>query len=1024
MTIIFDKQLKIISIINPPPQTLFNCPYQKLVGLNLDNLTYQAVELYQGEVQMIIDRVKDAQKSKEEFFFEYMTNDIEGASYHTLCYVEQQKRNGNMLCHFLRISHDKRVSGCGKCVDYVLAMAMRSMDTGVSIRHVEADKGYIYMNQAACDFYGCNDKEYYVSQNKELQDQIQQQAMETGERVSFDTASYDEQGKPKAWYHIASIKQSAGVKGDYFVTTIADISEQRQRQTDLEEARLYLSLAIGAGEISVWRYNIKNDTFYAVYDDLFIKGGYTKEYLMTLIHPDDLPNFNDVYRRLVTKESPAETIVHRILDQKSGQYHYVQCSLTIAVDHSGQVQDIVGTYKDITNTKVEQAEVLSMRNSLDMAIVSGKIQAWEYDMVSRQSRMLYGGNVFNFNELCKLSSEDALNHSIHPSHKERYLQFINKLIINGGDGSTIIRGIDNVDGTHTYYEIVVSTVKNEQGDTVKLLGTRRDVSINQLQKIELEKTQKYLNLAMDAGEVSVWIYDVAKESFFTLLGNTIAGKGLTMADNLKMMHPDDAIICQNIIDSMASGEKSRVDVLYRFKDDNITGGYRYYEARKVSVVENNKVIFITGTQKDVTKEHFARLELEQSNKRAKAAIDAFQKINKYNKLIMNNANCGLVYITPDFVIRWENINSAGLMTEFFSPFRQGDVCYKVFKGLDAPCEDCIITKAINAKKNINEERTLIRGKIIDFTAIPVYDMNNNLEGTVLRLDDMTDKKKAMNELKKAKEKAERSDQFKSKFLANMSHEIRTPLNAIVGFSEIIANTDDPEDKSEYNKIISMNNELLLKLINDILDLSKMDAGYIDIKEAEFDMVDLCHELYTAFLPRMRPKVKLICNSPYKSCVVCLDKNRLMQVATNFITNAIKFTPQGSITIGYERIDMGIRVYVTDTGIGIDKDKVDSVFERFEKLNDFIQGNGLGLSISKSIVEAGHGTIGVDSILGQGSTFWAKIPCAVIMNDADCVLPTAENIIDTPVTNERKKDLAAEDTESNDTLLKVTTDKIV
>ncbi|MEG2790230.1 MAG: HAMP domain-containing sensor histidine kinase, partial [Odoribacter sp.] len=171
-------------------------------------------------------------------------------------------------------------------------------------------------------------------------------------------------------------------------------------------------------------------------------------------------------------------------------------------------------------------------------------------------------------------------------------------------------------------------------------------------------------------------------------------------------------------------------------------------------------------------------------------------------------------------------------------------------------------------------------------------------------------------------------------------------------------------------------------------------------------------------------VKLICNSPYKSCVVCLDKNRLMQVATNFITNAIKFTMQGSITIGYERIDMGIRVYVTDTGIGIDKDKVDSVFERFEKLNDFIQGNGLGLSISKSIVEAGHGTIGVDSILGQGSTFWAKIPCAVIMNDADCVLPTAENIIDTPVTNERKKDLAAEDTESNDTRLKVTTDKIV
>ncbi|MEG2494491.1 MAG: response regulator [Mucinivorans sp.] len=1003
--------------MNPLPHTLFNCPYKKLVGLHIDNLINYAVELYQEEVRMVIDRVKEAQKSKEEFFFEYTTNNIDGSNYHTLCYAEQQSSKGDMLCHFLRMTHDKRVSGCGKCVDYVLGMAMRSMDTGVCIRHIEADKGYIYMNQAACDFYGCTDKDHCVSQNKELQDQIQKQALTTGERVSFDTASYDEQGKPKAWYHIASIKQSAGVQGDYFVTTIADISEQKKHQAALEETRLYLGLAIGAGEISVWRYNIKENAFYAIYDDLFIKGGDTQEHLMTLIHPDDLANFKDIYHRLVTKESPAETIVHRVLDPNSGQYHYVKCSLTIAVDHSGQAQDIIGTYKDITESRVKELELENMRNSLDMAIVSGNIQAWEYDIVNRQFRTLYSGNLINDNELCELSSQNALSYSIHPSHKERYLQFVRELVVSGGSNSTIVRGLDNPNGTRTYYDIVVSTVKNTQGDIIKLLGTRRDVSVSQLQKIELEKMQKYLSLAMEAGEVSVWIYDVAKEEFFTLLGDTLAGKGLKMADNLTMMHPDDAIICQNIIASMANGEKSRVDVFYRYKSNDTPGGYRYYEARKVAVVDNGKVTFITGTQKDITNEYLTRLELEQSNQRAKTAIEGFRKINKYNKLIMNNANCGLVYITPDFVVRWENINSAGLMNKFFNPFRKGDVCYKVFKGLDAPCEDCIITRAINAEQNINEEKTLRTGAIMDFTAIPVYDINDNLEGTVLRLDNVTDKKKSIIELKKAKEKAERSDQFKSNFLANMSHEIRTPLNAIVGFSELIVDADDPEEKREYSKIIAMNNELLLKLINDILDLSKMEAGYINIKNAEFDMADWCNELYTVFAPRMHPGVQLICDSPYKSCVASLDKNRLTQVATNFITNAIKFTPKGSITIGYERIDIGIRIYVTDTGIGIDKDKVDNVFDRFEKLNDFIQGNGLGLSISKSIVEASHGTIGVDSILGQGSTFWAKIPCTVISSNTDCVqLPAVESAIQIPVTNERKRVLVAEDNESNYVLL--------
>ena len=235
------------------------------------------------------------------------------------------------------------------------------------------------------------------------------------------------------------------------------------------------------------------------------------------------------------------------------------------------------------------------------------------------------------------------------------------------------------------------------------------------------------------------------------------------------------------------------------------------------------------------------------------------------------------------------------------------------------------------------------------------------------------------ELRQAKAQAEQSDKLKSAFLANMSHEIRTPLNAIVGFSDLLMNTEEQEEREEYMQIINTNNELLLKLISDILDLSKLEAGSVELKYEEFDLSEYFDSMVTAMKQRAtNPEVQLIAQNPHKECTVKLDRNRIAQILTNYVTNAIKYTPKGFIEMGYECIDRGVRFYVRDTGIGIADEKKNKVFQRFEKLDEFAQGTGLGLSICKAIAESMEGSVGFESQFNKGSLFWAILPCEPII----------------------------------------------
>lgn len=280
--------------------------------------------------------------------------------------------------------------------------------------------------------------------------------------------------------------------------------------------------------------------------------------------------------------------------------------------------------------------------------------------------------------------------------------------------------------------------------------------------------------------------------------------------------------------------------------------------------------------------------------------------------------------------------------------------------------------------------------------------------------DITELKEIEAKLLEAKNKAETLDKLKSAFLANMSHEIRTPLNAIVGFSNLLAETEDIESRQQYISIIQENNDLLLQLISDILDLSKIEAGTFEIIYGDVDVNLLCQEIVRSLSLKTACGVQLEFEHYEPECHINGDRNRIMQIITNFINNAIKFTTQGYIRLGYFIRANEIEFYVSDTGIGIQAQNLNNIFGRFVKLNSFIHGTGLGLSICKSMVEQMGGRIGVESEEGKGSRFWFTLPFAPF-GDSSSSIPKKEELTashSSPKPSEKPTILVAEDTESN------------
>lgn len=470
--------------------------------------------------------------------------------------------------------------------------------------------------------------------------------------------------------------------------------------------------------------------------------------------------------------------------------------------------------------------------------------------------------------------------------------------------------------------------------------------------------------------ILVWMNECTCQTFGVVDKRAVIGSTPIM---------DNPVIPDAVKKAFQRQRKIQVDFDYDFSIVCRTG---FYNTRCTSEVKrisckgtpvfgpDGKMQNYVFIMNDISREYEYSVKLKESTQLAYQAIQAsglvhwqydnrVHRFSSYNDPVTNFDSS--VWLTPEDYLGTVHPDDRPGIMDYLRRMDDGadfsdEAPMRVKTTYDDEWQDCVVT----GTSYLKDDET---GKVLLYTGFR---------------RNVTSWKKMVNELSDAKERAERSDKLKSAFLANISHEIRTPLNAIIGFSNLLTNTDKKEEIAEYQRIIVTNSDLLLRLINDILDLSKIEAGFMDRKLSEFDLSAYFDELYGSVRQAMaNPSVELICDNPYEYCLVRMDANRLAQLVLNYATNAIKCTYRGEIRMGYRRQGEGIYFYVSDTGIGIpDKDK-SRLYHRFEKLNEFTQGTGLGLAICKVVTESAGGRVGFESEEGVGSTFWSWIPCEIM-----------------------------------------------
>lgn len=507
--------------------------------------------------------------------------------------------------------------------------------------------------------------------------------------------------------------------------------------------------------------------------------------------------------------------------------------------------------------------------------------------------------------------------------------------------------------------ITTKTCLTNNDNSQYIISVLVDTTEIRKNEFELEKIRKELSIALDAGKLSAWIYDVDTRYFNSLYNKTVAEQGLSYEEGYELLHPEDKEKYQIFMDALATGKKENLKETFRFNRGN---GFQWFEtyATAIKSPETQKVHLIIGTERNITNE----VEIERKLKEYIFKSDLVIKSGGIVLWDYDVATQTLFSPNPDSVLH------RGMPLDKFLSLALPDDKIYIIEELEKLVEGK--TEILNVQGRIN-----LRGngyRWLEMCGV-AYEHDRNGKATKVTglRRDITDLKNMTDELILLRDKAEESNRLKSAFLANMSHEIRTPLNAIVGFSNLITTAENKDDIEEYCKIIESNNELLLQLINDILDLSKIEAGQLEFTYTNVDIVSIFYNLEQTYTYRVKEGVKLVCELPDQSYIIRSEKNRLTQVISNFLSNACKFTSEGVIKMGYEHTEEGLRFYVTDTGKGIAKENIPHVFARFAKFDSFVQGTGLGLSICQTIVQHLKGKIGVESEAGKGSTFWFIIP---------------------------------------------------
>ena len=686
----------------------------------------------------------------------------------------------------------------------------------------------------------------------------------------------------------------------------------------------------------------------------------------------------------------------------------------------GKIIGYILLSNDVTLQKEVEFRTEESKKNLEMAMEAANMASWVYDVHKKAFSTLYG------NSLAKETmSLEQMQSVLHPQDRlplmQLFAQLINKEV---QQVQTTLRFYNKEERQYRFYESRMRLSSEHRGKLL-IIGTQMDVT----EKVQmLKKTQDLVTkreLAMQVSNIVHWDFDINTkkfESYNDPINDYAPNKLVSVEEFQNVVHPDDRSTYFDAMQSMLSGENQTVNFTCRIQTKYDTA-WQYCNVIGVPFEqdETGRTIRFTGFRQNISKLHRLNEELKERNYKMDLTFKtvgmsywdfdvisqqftAFNDpVNDYHPETPISINQYLSVSHPDDV---------DIILKHFENMVQGkehefSFQYRSKTKWDEEWQTLIVT-------GVQVERDK-RGRTIRYTGIRFN--NTKWEKMAQQLVDL-------------KEKAELSDRLKSAFLANMSHEIRTPLNAIVGFSSLMVDCDNRQEKKEYMDIIESNNELLLRLINDILDLSKIESGILERKREEFNLTKVSSELYTMIQPKItNPNVEFIMDNSGPDCWVFLDRNRLKQVWMNFLTNAVKSTHAGYVKMGYVIENEGIRIYVEDSGVGIPIELQNRVFGRFQKLNEFAQGTGLGLAISRAIIEGAGGKIGFTSTPDVGSTFWAWIPCKISMKKDNefqiIVQPTQLGKVNTSELScsLKEKDwgkwkiLIAEDNDSNYSLVK-------
>lgn len=582
--------------------------------------------------------------------------------------------------------------------------------------------------------------------------------------------------------------------------------------------------------------------------------------------------------------------------------------------------------------------------------------------------------------------EESLDY-IHPEDRQLYVDFLRSIAHGNKTAECTFRwdwSTSKHEGDWRYiHDVGIAEYAGNQKIPLNILCTLTDKTEETLKELEEQNLTERYRRFFEQGIAGLAFYD---KNGMLLYANQ------KMREILKFQSEDDPYYFnralydlptfRNVLDNRQAEE-----LYFCTKSMIVERGVNCYTELRVHPIydDNQQLVYIAFSIRDITKERELYLQNRRNEIELRRANENIQRYETELQYLMETSNMRFFKVSAQEktctffkgMSQPEKVMDIKDLAEQFedSPFRQGLLDYVNF--FKVPRTD------LTHMHPLFHEGNQLQWNFID--SVPYFDEKGEMLGTYGIVRNVTDLIEKQERLKEETERANESGLKKSTFMANMTHEIRTPLNAIVGFSDVLSMMSTPEEKQEVIKVIMNNCDMLLRLVNDILAISSLTSGAIDIVPSKVDFAQAFETTCISLAQRVQnPNVTFVKENPLESFVTTLDYGRIQQVITNFVTNAVKYTQEGHIKVGYQQEERqgknGLYLYCEDTGAGIPKEDQEKVFERFVKLNDYVQGTGLGLSICKAIADAYQGEIGLFSEgQGHGSTFWMWIPCEEIKN---------------------------------------------